>query len=195
MTKISRFAIVSALMLGCSLIAFAGNVELVANGGFETGDFSGWTLGGNCGSFCNVTSTMPHSGAFSAQLGPVGSDGTLSQTLDTVAGATYTFSFWLANDAGVPNDFSAYFDGLQVLNFNNLNIPGGFPYTDFVFTVMASTDSTVIQFNFRQDPAFWFLDDVSVFGPAGNGTVPEPGSMALLGTGLVALGFAGRKLY
>ncbi len=194
MTRLLRFAAVLALVAGCSMFSFAG--ELVTNGGFETGDFTGWTLGGNCGSFCNVTTTHPHSGMYSAQLGPVGSDGTLSQTLSTVAGDTYTFSFWLSTlDNGTPNDFSAYFDGMQVLNFTNLAVPGGLPYTNFVFDEVASSNSTVIQFDFRNDPSFWYLDDVSVTGPSGGGTVPEPGSIALLGTGLLALGIAGRKLY
>lgn len=194
MTKLCKFAAVLALMVGCSMFSFASNVELVTNGGFETGDFTGWTVGGNCGSFCNVTTNNPHTGNFAAQLGPVGSDGTLSQTLNTVAGATYTITFWLAVDPGVPNDFTAMFDGDVLLSFTNLNLPNGLPYTEFQFTEVAPTNSTVLEFSFRDDPAFMYLDDVSVFGPAGGGTVPEPGSMVLLGTGLLAIGFAGRKL-
>ena len=59
----------------------AGN--LVANCGFETGDFTGgWSLTGNTG-FTGVSSSAPYvfSGTYGAQLGPIGSDGFLTQDL------------------------------------------------------------------------------------------------------------------
>ena len=83
---------------------------LVVNPGFETGSFSGWTQSGDLG-FTNVTSNMPHSGSFAADLGPL-TEGFLTQTLPTVVGQSYHVSFWLALDAdGTPNDFSATFAG------------------------------------------------------------------------------------
>ena len=181
MKKISLFLAVAALAILLPTATFA-STNLVTNPGFETGDFTGWTLGGNCSLFCNVTTTMPHSGNFSAQLGPVGSDGTLSQTISTVAGDTYTFSFWLANDAGTPSDFSAFFGGTQVLSLPN---PDGFPYTLFSSNDVASSNSTTIMFDFRDDPAYFYLDDVSVV--AGGTQVPEPSSFIALGTGLLGL--------
>ena len=65
--------------------------NLVTNCGFESGSFSGWTRGGNLG-FTGVTSnpTYVNSGAFGGQLGPIGSDGTLSQF---IWGNTWTFVF------------------------------------------------------------------------------------------------------
>ncbi len=50
----------------------------ILNGGFETGDFSDWTPGGNF-QFCSVINGSPwaHSGTYGAQFGPSGSLGYL----------------------------------------------------------------------------------------------------------------------
>ncbi|MEO8725589.1 MAG: carbohydrate binding domain-containing protein [Acidobacteriaceae bacterium] len=181
MKKMSLFLAVAALAILLPTATFA-STNLVTNPGFETGDFTGWTLGGNCGLFCNVTTFMPHTGTYSAQLGPVGSDGTLSQTISTVAGDAYTFSFWLAAESGTPNDFSAMFDGNTLLSITDTP---GFDYTLFTYNVVASSNSSTIEFGFRDDPAYFFLDDVSVV--AGGTQVPEPSSFIVLGTGLLGL--------
>jgi hypothetical protein len=136
--------------------------ELVNNGGFETGNFSGWTQAGHPG-FTFVTRNLPHSGNFAADLGPVGSDGSLAQNLSTVAGAQYTISWWLASDGGAPSDFSVYWDGHLLAS--ETNIPAQ-PYVQSSYTVTASSNVTTIQFFFRDDPAFLHLDDVSVQGVA-----------------------------
>jgi hypothetical protein len=128
------------------------------NGGFETGDFSGWTVSGNTG-FTSVSSSRARSGNFGASLGPVGSDGFLSQTLQTVPGKAYIVSFSLQTDAGTPNDFSASWGGN--LFFSQTNIPSS-GYQTFTFTEVAQGSPTVLQLGYRHDPAFFGLDDVSV---------------------------------
>jgi hypothetical protein len=130
----------------------------VVNGGFETGDFSGWTQSGNLGNTL-VTSTMAHSGTFSAQLGPVANGGFLTQTLTTVPGQSYNISFWLAVDSGTPNDFSASLDSVSILSL--VDSPA-FQYTLFSANITATSTSSVLQFGFRHDPAYWYLDDVCV---------------------------------
>src|SRR5260370_23598673 len=68
MKRITFALLTFGLLIGFARPASAG---LVVNGGFETGDFKGWTLGGNT-DFTFVDGE-PHSGMFSACLGPVGS--------------------------------------------------------------------------------------------------------------------------
>ena len=169
--------------------AVAGN--LVTNCGFETGDFTGWTQGGNTG-FTSVTSN-PHyvfSGNFGAQLGPVGSDGTLTQNVGAPGVTLYNASFWLLNDGGTPNDFTVFWNGVDV--GPDLVDAGSFSYTLFsaVLPGNAGVGSNTLEFVFRQDPAYWGLDDVVV-----TSAIPEPGSLILMGSGILGLaGVIRRKL-
>ena len=179
---------VAATMLLCAPMAFGQN--LLTNGSFETGDFTGWTTGGNfedtevvSGPFTSYSGAQQ--GSFYAVLGPVGSDGTLTQSFSDVAGQPYTFSFWFASVGDNPSDFTAKFDGQVELSLTNPNT--GANWTNFSFTV-TGTGSDNISFSFRDDPAFMALDNVSVT-PNATGTVPEPSSLLLMGSG--ALGLAG----
>ncbi len=134
------------------------NSGMIVNGGFETGDFTGWTRGGNLGFTLVSTGFFAHTGTFGAQLGPVGSDGLLSQTFQTIAGKPYIVSFALRNLSG-PNDFSATWNGTTF--FSQINVPTG-EWQTLSFTEVVSGSPTTLQFAFRNDPSYLALDDVSV---------------------------------
>ena len=83
--------------------------SLVVNGGFETGDFSGWDLNDpSLGTFVATAfgSYVPNSGDYFAALGASGLPGTVSQDLNTTAGTTYILDYFLASDGFTPNEFS-----------------------------------------------------------------------------------------
>ena len=164
--------------------AVQASTELVTNGGFETGSFAGWTWSGNTGH--TVVSLVAHSGSYGARLGPVGSDGYLSESLATISGGRYNISFWLGNDGGTPNDFGLTFGANTLQALTNV---GGFGYTLYSFSNVLGSGLDTLAFNFRQDPAFFHLDDVSVTAAA----VPLPAGLPLLMAGLGGLGLVGRK--
>src|ERR1700760_359082 len=94
--------ILTGLLIGAQVAFSAPANNLVINGSFESGDFSGWTLagtdvlpGGN-DNYYGVDSVDAHTGAYGAYFGPVGGVLNLSQTIATIPGASYEVSFWLA---------------------------------------------------------------------------------------------------
>src|SRR5208283_5928083 len=75
----------------------SGQANLVVNGGFETGDFTDWTVtgGGNFVDDGSSSGITPHTGNYVAEFGASGEIDYLSQTLSTTHGASYLLSFWL----------------------------------------------------------------------------------------------------
>jgi hypothetical protein len=195
-SKLVRFALaVSILALAATGLANAGD-NLVTNGSFETGDFTGWTLSGDTTftGVCNVSTCPggfpPEDGTYAAYFGPVGDTATISQTIATTPGDEYSLSFYLANPVGgTPNYFNVTF-GNSSFSFTNFGT--AFTWQQFTLTTLATSDQTQLSFTFRNDPSYWFLDNVTV--QQSGGTVPEPGTLALFGSGVLGIaGFARRK--
>lgn len=189
MNTLYRILICLVVVLFLSLTASA---NLVINPGFETGNFTGWTQSGNTG-FTGVSSAVAHTGSFGAFFGPVGSLGFLSQNLVTEPGASYDLTFWLSNLGGTPNKFQASWNG-SVIAGSLMSNAAAFSYTQFTFPgLVAAGSSTALGFGFRQDPAFWLFDDVSVTRAA-PASVPEPFSSLWLGLTLAGMLWLRRRL-
>ena len=169
-SSLARKLLCTAALL-CTAVWSANAVNIVNNPGFEMGNFSGWTVNDPSG-FTNVgpDPLFAHSGNFHANLGAVGLTGSLSQSLSTAIGTSYTLSFWLANDsATTPNSFAAFFNGVQVFSIANSAV---FNYTQFTISgLVATSTATTLDFRYRHDADFFRLDDISVDAAAAG--VPE----------------------
>jgi hypothetical protein len=167
----------SNLTSGASLACLFGlqvqQQQLVTNGGFETGDFTGWTLANNTPNTSatiyntvasSTTTGIVHSGTYGAALGDTNLM-SLFQTLATTPGQWYQLSLWLDNSTGG--------SGQQFVVNWNTNSPAtntlftwsgtsSFSWTNLLFQVRATGSNTVLQFQARNLPYLFGLDDVSV---------------------------------
>jgi hypothetical protein len=151
-----------------SLTPFSGQFtitnNLVNNGDFETGSFSGWTQWSDT-SFTGVgtaasTGVTPHGGTYHARFGPTVGLGGIYQDLNTTTGASYTLSFWLAHPAtDSTTEWMVQVGGATLMDVHDA---GNFGYTQFTFTFTATSTTTRLQFGFFEPASYFYLDDVSV---------------------------------
>jgi hypothetical protein len=160
-STLTRVLTAVVIPLGVAVSAAAAASNLVVNGGFETGDFTGWQLGGNTAFHSVAGGSIAQSGSYGMLTGPAELLGSISQTLTTVPGRTYQVEYWLANyDAG-PNEFNVTWNGQKV--GQALKDTPAFGYRRFIVNdLVATTTSTTLSFEFRHDPSFWNFDSVSV---------------------------------
>lgn len=188
-------AFVAAVLVLSAPMAFGQN--LLTNGSFESGDFApGWNCGGNC-EFTQVVSgpfyvyNGAQDGQFYVTGGAVGAPADISQTFSDTAGAQYTLSFWMASVGDDPSFFGVDINGNSLLSQNDPNTGGVWTQFTFNFT---GTGSDTLTFHIQDDPEYIALDNVSV-EQSGGGTVPEPSSFLLMGSGVLGLaGVIRRKM-
>ena len=164
---------------------------LVLNGGFETGDLTGWTYSGAASNSFNVfvdngsqSEIAPNSGTYLAAFCPLGSPGYISQTLATTAGTPYLLSLWLDSpDGGSPNQFMVSWNGTTLFNQANIANIG---WTNLQFWVTATGTATALEIGGRDDPSYLGIDNVSVVP-----VQPSISSLQLSGTQLVLTGSNG----
>jgi hypothetical protein len=207
------------LFLGISMAlwaasASAGGIDLVANGGFTTGDFTGWTSSSDENWYVNGIDTnpgAPSDTSYAAENGCVGAScndpvngSWITQSLATEVSQTYTLTFFFDPGASSEDDGGGGIDAIadaSVITTTELDVlwdgslvTGGqivnatsSTWEEYTFTgLTASTTSTVLEFTGREDPDYLQLTDISVTADA-SPTVPEPASLTLIGGGLLGM--------
>jgi hypothetical protein len=192
----------TVIILTCLLSLAPGAMaeNLVTNGGFETGDFTGWTVEGlvtdcqhglgasgvvangaklPCASTSQYVMTT-HSGSYATALSTFHSvqDVYLRQTLTTAPGASYIINIYLANCLASAtcfassNHFQVQWDGKVLFDQYNVGSNYGNGYSLYTFHVTASGPTTPFAIGGYNNGDWFFLDDISISSIWGVGASP-----------------------
>jgi hypothetical protein len=176
-TTLIRLAYSLAACVVCT--AAAQGIELVSNGGFESGDFTGWTVEGPQSNLFQVDDFHGHTGAYSLLFAALESDNTrVSQVTPTALGQQYILDFWVWNtsdgNSGVGGDgLSIYWEGAPALDLQPVSAQVN-TWLNYSLNVTATANGSELEFHGFDAPFVIYLDDVSLVA------VPEPSAVLLL---------------
>lgn len=179
--------------------------NIVSNGNFSSGN-ADWTVNtsssypwgfGNQGSYDGNTNYADTGCAGAACItGTAAQQASLSQDLATVAGDSYTLAFEFTPNG--PTSSSYELEALfgSTVAYDKFGISNTGDYVTYTISgLVATSTSTDLEFLGRQDYGYNRLTDVSVTDDGAASITPEPSSLWLLGSGLVALaGMVHRKI-
>ncbi len=166
-------------------VAGGGSTNLVQDPGFETTLHGPWTLSTTDSHNDAIVSNNAHSGSHAMEFGQSTGQATITQSIATTAGTSYTLTFWLKDVDAVQDVFNVNWNGQTVFTQTYNGGPEiSTSYTQYSVTVVGGAGtSSSLQFAGGSLDGFWYLDDVSLSAGLSGVTGTQVSSLIASGSG------------